>query len=134
MPARSTSSSAGGSLLLLRLAWQIAHAPAPQPRAHATSSPATGWWPAFLLQWVNPKSWIVAASAAATFSAAPGQPAAWHALLLALLFALAAAPSCGLWLAAGALLQRWLAEPSRARAFHRGMGLLLAASVAMLWV
>ena len=45
------------------------------------------------------------------------------------LFAVAAAPSCLLWLAFGSALQRALTDPRRARVFNAVMGLLLAASV-----
>ncbi|ROZ74410.1 LysE family translocator [Ramlibacter sp. WS9] len=121
---------AGGSLFLLWLAWQIAKAP---PMRAGGEPPPAGFGAAFALQWVNPKSWIVGASAAATFSAAPGQPAATHAALLAVLFALAAAPSCAVWLVGGAMLQRWMKDARRARWVNGGMGLLLAASVVMLW-
>jgi threonine/homoserine/homoserine lactone efflux protein len=122
---------AGGSLFLLWLAWQIANAP---PMQTGSESPPTGFGAAFLFQWVNPKSWIVGASAAATFSAAADQPAAAHAVLMASIFALAAAPSCALWLVGGAMLQRWMRHARRAVWMNRGMGMLLAASVAMLWV
>lgn len=46
---------------------------------------------------------------------------------MALLMALAS------WLAGGTLMRRWRADTRRAMVFHRVMGLLLAASVAMLW-
>lgn len=121
-----------GSGFLLWMAWKIASsAGGPLQRRPA---PVPGFWAAFLLQWVNPKSWIVGAGAAAAFGAAPGQPAGLHAMLMASLFALAAGPSCTLWLLGGALLQRWMDDGRRARLFHRGMGLLLALSVGMLWV
>jgi len=123
---------AGGSLFLLWLAWQIANAPPTEARGAAI--PPAGFWAAFAFQWVNPKSWIVGASAAATFGTAPDQPAALHALAMAGIFALAAAPSCALWLVGGAFLRRWLADARRANGFQRGMGLLLAASVAVLWI
>lgn len=121
---------AGGSLFLLWLAWQIANAP---PMQTGSAPPPAGFGPAFALQWVNPKSWIVGASAAATFSAAPGQPAATHAALLAGVFALAAAPSCAVWLVGGAFIQRWMKDERKAKWMWRGMGMLLAASVATLW-
>ena len=121
---------AGGSLFLLWLAWQIANAPPMRP---GRESPPAGFGAAFALQWVNPKSWIVGASAAATFSGAADQPAAVHAMLLGGIFALAAAPSCALWLVGGALMQRWMKDERKARWMQRGMGMLLAASVAMLW-
>jgi len=121
----------GGSLFLLWLAWQIVTAP---PMQDKTESQPAGFVAAFLFQWINPKSWIVGAGAAATFGAVSGQSATLHAAAMAGVFALAAAPSCALWLVGGALMQRWLTDARRARWFHRTMGTLLAASVAMLWI
>jgi len=123
---------AAGSLFLLWLAWQIASAPPPMQAGR--ESPPAGIGAAFLFQWVNPKSWIVGASAAATFNAAPGQPAAVHAMLMAGIFALAAAPSCALWLVSGTMMQRWMKDQRRAKWIHRAMGMLLAVSVVMLWM
>jgi threonine/homoserine/homoserine lactone efflux protein len=116
----------GGAALLLWLAWKIASAP---PMAAGARADAVGFWQAFAFQWINPKSWIVGASAAATYgaSAAGGTPA--RALLMGALFAAAAAPSCLLWLAAGGTLQRALTDARRARVFNAVMGALLAASV-----
>jgi threonine/homoserine/homoserine lactone efflux protein len=121
---------AAGSLLLLRLAWQVARASPPGEAADGAQ--AAGFGQALLFQWVNPKSWVVGASAAATFGGAAEQPVL-RALTMGMLFAAAAAVGCSLWLAGGALLRRWLGEPRRARSFNRTMGLLLAASVLLLW-
>jgi threonine/homoserine/homoserine lactone efflux protein len=119
----------GGAVLLLWLAWQIACAP---PMATGARADAVGFWRAFAFQWVNPKSWIVGASAAATYGAArPGDAGFGHALSMGLVFAAAAAPSALLWLAFGSALQRWLGNARRARAFNVAMGLLLAASVVL---
>jgi threonine/homoserine/homoserine lactone efflux protein len=115
----------GGAALLLWLAWKIGSAP---PMAAGTRADAVGFWQAFAFQWVNPKSWIVGASAAATYGVgSAGTPG--RALLMGLLFAAAAAPSCLLWLAAGGALQRALTDVRRARVFNAVMGVLLAASV-----
>lgn len=120
-----------GSVVLLRMAWQVARAPA---MAMGAEAPATaGFVAAFLLQWVNPKSWVVAASAAAAFGPSAGEVPWVHALQLGAVFALAAAPSCAVWLAGGSLMRRWLVDARRAAHFQRAMGLLLAASVALLW-
>jgi len=116
----------GGAALLLWLAWQIAHAPPLQAGRHAAP---VGFWKALAFQWINPKSWIVAASAAATYGAAAGDAPLLRAGWLSALFAAAAAPSCWLWLAVGSALQRALTDARRARAFNATMGLLLAASV-----
>jgi threonine/homoserine/homoserine lactone efflux protein len=130
----------GGAALLLWLAWKIASAP---PMAAGARGDPVGFWHAFAFQWVNPKSWIVGASAAATYGAGAaameGAGAATmngamggagaRALLMGALFGAAAAPSCLLWLAFGSALQRVLADARRARVFNAVMGALLAASV-----
>jgi hypothetical protein len=53
------------------------------------------------------------------------------ALWLGALFVLAALPSCLVWLAGGAAVQRWLQSERAARAFNLAMGALLAASVVL---
>jgi threonine/homoserine/homoserine lactone efflux protein len=118
----------GGAALLLWLAWKIATAP---PMAAGARGDPVGFWQAFAFQWVNPKSWIVGASAAATYGAgvAATSGAGARALLMGALFAAAAAPSCLLWLAFGSALQRVLTDARRARVFNAVMGGLLAASV-----
>jgi threonine/homoserine/homoserine lactone efflux protein len=122
----------GGAAWLLWLAWQIAAAPAQAAGSAAPRSAApVGFWRALAFQWVNPKSWIVSVSAAATFAAGGAAAPAQRALLLAATFALAATPACALWLAGGAALQRWLVDERAARVFNVAMGLLLAASVVL---
>jgi threonine/homoserine/homoserine lactone efflux protein len=91
-----------------------------------------GFWRALAFQWINPKSWIVSASAAGTFAAGGSASAGERALTLAAIFALAAAPSCGLWLAFGAAVRRWLANERASRAFNVTMGVLLALSVLLI--
>ena len=115
----------GGAALLLWLAWKIARAP---PMVARTGADPVGFWRAFAFQWVNPKSWIVAASAAATYGSVVGGGVG-RALLMATVFGAAAAPSGLLWLAFGSALQRALTDARRARVFNAVMGLLLAASV-----
>lgn len=119
-----------GALFLLWLAWKIAASP---PMQATQAKEAVGFWRALAFQWVNPKSWVVSASAASTFAGGMASPLA-QAGALAAVFALAAAPSGFVWLAFGAGLQRWLTAPRRARAFNLAMGALLAASVAMILV
>ena len=130
-PAGLLALRVGGSLFLLHLAWRIARAPG--PGAAGDGIDAAGAVRAFLFQWVNPKSWMVGAAAAATFAGAAGASAWQRSLLIGLLFAVAALPACALWLLFGVALKRWLQVPARARRFQRVMGALLALSVALLW-
>ena len=126
LPAVMVALRWGGAALLLWLAWQIARAPS--MRGGLRAEPV-GFWRALAFQWVNPKSWIVAASAAATYGSATSNAPLVGALWMAGVFAAAAAPSCLLWLTFGSALQRALSDPRRARVFNAVMGLSLAASV-----
>lgn len=114
-----------GAIVLCWPAWKIATA---RHGVGARTRPV-GLVGAAVFQWVNPKSWLVSASAAATFlHASAGGPLAQSATL-AILFFVAAIPSCLPWLAFGAFLQRVLRSERAFRAFNVAMGLLLAASV-----
>lgn len=119
-----------GAAFLLWMAWKIATAPA--GTGEAVRRPV-GFFAAAAFQWINPKAWLVCASAAGTYLQPGGHEAA-QAAWLALLFAAAALPGSFAWLAFGAALQRLLARPRAARLFNLAMGAALAASVAMiLW-
>jgi threonine/homoserine/homoserine lactone efflux protein len=120
-----------GAAVLGWLAWTIATA----GRAGAAAvGPPVGFLGAAAFQWINPKSWLVCASAAATFlddgaGSALGQSAAFG-----LTFVLASLPSCFPWLAFGAVLQRVLRSERARRIFNGAMGALLAVSVIlMIW-
>jgi threonine/homoserine/homoserine lactone efflux protein len=118
-----------GAAYLLWLAWKIATAGRSAATADADPVGFTG---AAIFQWVNPKSWLVSLSAAGTFLSAQGGSALAQAAALGGLFAAAALPSCFLWLAFGAAIQRFLVGERRQRAFNAAMGALLALSVALI--
>jgi threonine/homoserine/homoserine lactone efflux protein len=118
----------GGAAMLLWLAWKIAIA---GHGAAASGADLVGFWRAAAFQWVNPKAWMVSASAAGTVLRADRPGAVAPALWLGALFVLAALPSCLVWLAGGAAVQRWLQSERAARAFNLAMGALLAASVVL---
>ena len=115
-PAIVTALKIGGAAFLLWLAWKIATA---VHRDAGGEARPVGFGGAFLFQWLNPKSWLVSASASATYL--EGANAFWIAGLF-----LAAALPCGfLWLAAGAAMKKLVYR----RGFNAAMGLLLAGSV-----
>jgi threonine/homoserine/homoserine lactone efflux protein len=119
----------GGAAFLLWLAWKIATS---RGTDSATGGDPVGYLGATVFQWINPKSWLVAASAAGTFlqagSSGPVVQSAW----LGGLFVLAALPSGFVWLAFGATVQRLLRSPRRLRIFNVAMGVLLALSVVLI--
>jgi threonine/homoserine/homoserine lactone efflux protein len=111
---------------LLWLSWKIATA----GRSEATGDKEfVGFWQAAAFQWVNPKSWLVSASAVGTFLRAEAGSALVQSLSFGLLFVVAALPSCFVWLAFGAGLQRFLHTARAVRLFNVAMGALLAGSV-----
>ena len=116
-------------LFLLWLAYRIATATRSAASATAT---IMGFWPAVGFQWVNPKSWLVSASAAGAYISGSGASATMQAALLGLIFTLIALPSCLLWLAAGSSLQRIQRTDRAMRIFNRVMAALLAGSVLLL--
>jgi threonine/homoserine/homoserine lactone efflux protein len=119
----------GGAVVLLWLAWRIATAH--RAGADAVGSPV-GFVEAAVFQWVNPKSWLVSASAAATFLGEASGHAVGQAVAFASLFFLVALPSCLPWLAFGAALQGLLRSDRAFRVFSVAMGILLAASVVLI--
>ena len=121
----------GGAVVLCWLAWKIATA---RRAGGGTNGQPVGFAGAAAFQWVNPKSWLVCASAAATFLDERAGSALGQSAALGLIFLLAVLPSCLPWLAFGAVLQRLLRSERAFRIFNGTMGALLAASVILfLW-
>jgi threonine/homoserine/homoserine lactone efflux protein len=115
-----------GALVLCWLAWKIATA---RRAGAAIAGTPIGFLDVAAFQWVNPKSWVVCASAAATFLDARAGGALGQSAALALVFLLACLPGGLPWLASGAALQRLLRSEGAFRIFNVAMGALLAASV-----
>ena len=115
--------------LLLWLSWKVATAGS---SGAAVTRPVIGFWQAAAMQWVNPKSWLVSASAVGAYL----HPEAAHAFVqsvwLGILFVVAALPSCFVWLAFGASIQRFLRSERTAREFNIVMAALLAGSIVLL--
>jgi threonine/homoserine/homoserine lactone efflux protein len=118
-----------GAAVLLWLAWKVATSSRLESAPHTDP---VGFAGAAILQLVNPKSWLVSASAASTFLHAEGGTPVVQSAWLGGLFVLAATPACFVWLAFGATLQRALRDRRRLRVFNIAMGVLLALSVAVI--
>jgi threonine/homoserine/homoserine lactone efflux protein len=120
-----------GAAFLLWLSWKIATS---GHDAKSAERKPVGLAGAALFQWVNPKSWLVGASAAGTYLQADPDGALLQSLSFAALFVAAALPSGLAWLAFGASMNRFLRSARAARIFNIVMGAFLAASVALiLW-
>ncbi|WP_329242723.1 LysE family translocator [Actinoallomurus sp. NBC_01490] len=118
----------GGAALLCWMAWGIVTA----EHAEGAAGASTGFLSMAAFQWANPKGWLITAAADATFLDQHGGGTLDQALIFAVLFMLAALPSCLPWLVFGAALQRFLRTPRTWLVFRCTMAGLLAASVIVL--
>ncbi len=118
----------GGAAMLCWMAWRIATA----GRAEGVMNAPAGFLTMAAFQWVNPKGWLIGVAAIATFLDRRTGSALAQAVIFAILFMLAALPSCLPWLAFGAALQRFLRTPRARRALNAAMAALLAASTILL--
>ena len=128
-PLALTALKWSGAAFLLWLAWRIATSEGGDAPADGRPVGFTG---AVVFQWINPKSWLVSVSAAATYLNPESGGALVQSALLGGLFALAVLPSGFLWLASGAAVQRLLQGRRARRAFSVSLGVLLALSVALI--
>jgi len=119
-----------GSGYLLWLGWKIFHSPPPEIRTDMIGSPLT-FFQAALFQFVNPKAWMMAISALASFTLS-GDAFIASVVLIILVMAAVNLPSIALWASFGVLLGRLLKTPHHWRLFNRLMGGLTASCVVMI--
>lgn len=115
---------AGGAYLVW-IAWKIG-------TSRSLSDGKTGAQPMTFLsaaafQWVNPKAWVMAVTAMATYT----NPEYYLAtvLLVGFAFALVNVPSVSTWAGFGSALREWLSVPVRLKWFNITMAVLLVASL-----
>jgi threonine/homoserine/homoserine lactone efflux protein len=120
-----------GGAYILYLAWRIASAESVEkgaPRARPI-----GGLQAMLLQWVNPKAWVFAFGALATYSTATGDMI-WETSLITVICTIWCTISAVVWSGFGAAIGGWLANPGARRAFNWTMaGLLVLSLVPVFW-
>lgn len=125
-----------GVIYLTYLAWRIATAvPAPDRAgegaepAHAEGRPLT-FLQAALFQFVNPKFWVMAASAIVTYvGSSGGADTTLAAVTMAVIFGMVTLPSCALWAMIGVGAAKLLQTTRAMRTFNVVMALLLVASL-----
>lgn len=115
---------AGGAYLVW-IAWQIAS-------SRSLSEGKSGAAPMSFLsaaafQWINPKAWVMAVTAMATYT----NPELYLAsvLIVGLAFAVVNVPSVSTWAGFGSALREWLSDPVRLKWFNISMAVLLVASL-----
>lgn len=119
-----------GAAYLLYLAWKLWRAGAP---GEATGAKPLGFFGAAAFQFVNPKAWVMAVTAVATF-VPEGEGYLQSLLIGTAVFSAVNFPSVGVWAAFGAAIRRWLDNPSVLRWLNRTMAILTAACVVMILI
>jgi len=121
-----------GSLYLLWLAWKIATAKYEKLETGEAPAAPMPFWQGGLLQLINPKAWLMALGAVASFSLA-GE--AYRGSVIAISFALALVNLASglIWLGFGSLIGRILRSRRAWTLFNVSMGLLTAACVLLIW-
>ncbi|QND53602.1 LysE family translocator [Phyllobacterium sp. 628] len=78
-------------------------------------------------QWINPKAWVMAVTAMATYTS----PQAYYitVLIVGIAFAIVNVPSVSTWAAFGQFMRGWLSDPARLKWFNITMAALLVASL-----
>lgn len=124
-----------GAAYMLWLAWQIASA---EPRVEGAGQDKRGrpmrFHEAAAFQWINPKAWMIALGALATYTAVGTDAVLGQVLWLSAIFFVAALLSLMLWTAIGTGAARLLGTARRIRIFNIVLAVLLVASLLpLLW-
>ncbi|MBB3392977.1 threonine/homoserine/homoserine lactone efflux protein [Rhizobium sp. BK275] len=125
VPAVYIALKFAGGAYLVWIAWKIA-------TSRSLSEGKSGVKPMSFLgatafQWVNPKAWVMAVTAMATYT----NPQLYmiSVLLVGLAFAAVNVPSVSTWAGFGSALREWLSDPARLKWFNITMAVLLVLSL-----
>tara|TARA_E500000178_G_C17009641_1_gene749853 strand:+ start:1345 stop:1956 length:612 start_codon:yes stop_codon:yes gene_type:complete len=115
-----------GASYLTFLAWKIASAPVSD--LSVTEGKPFTFLQAAAFQWVNPKAWVLAVGATATYTVVSSDYSL-QVLVIAIIFLVFGAPCIMLWLWFGASLKRLLQKPESVKYFNYAMATLLMLSL-----
>lgn len=121
-----------GSLYLLWLAWKIGTAAYEPLETGVAPSRPIPFWQGGLLQLVNPKAWLMALGAVASFSLA-GEGYIHSVVAISFGMFLVNLVAGIIWLGFGTLIGRLLRSRRAWKIFNISMGLLTAACVLLIW-
>lgn len=122
-----------GVIWLTYLAWQIFRTPA-GPINAVTSERRLGLWGAAGLQWVNPKTWMMALAVVSVFANSASERTE-QVVLLSLVFLLVSLPCLSAWAALGAGSSKLLRSSRALLRFNQFMALMLFASAwSCIWI
>ena len=125
-PLLQTLMQWAGVAWLTCLAWQIFRAPALAIATQKTEK-RLGLLGAAGLQWINPKTWMMALAVVSVF-AGVGENRLVHVFYLSLAFFVISVPCLSAWALLGAASSHWLSSATAVQRLNRGMALLLLGS------
>lgn len=115
-----------GAMYLLYLAFKIATFSSSNNNGDR-NKPFT-FWQAVIFQWVNPKAWVIAVGAIATFTSV-GRDVFLEVLLIAFVFCIICFPCVSLWAFLGTNIKRLLTTDFYRKVFNISMAFLLVISL-----
>ncbi len=125
-PALYVGLKFAGGAYMLYLAYKIATSTS-VGRVDDESAQPMSFMQAWLFQWVNPKAWVMAVTAMASYTVHDAY--SFSVLLIGVVFAVINVPSVSSWAAFGSLLRQWLEDPVRLKWFNLTMAALLVVSL-----
>ncbi|CAN7335994.1 LysE family translocator [Pararhizobium sp. LjRoot235] len=125
VPLLYTALKLAGGAYLVWIAWKIG-------TSRTLSEGKTGAVPMTFLhaaafQWVNPKAWVMAVTAMATYT--NEQSYLFSVAVVGVIFAIVNVPSVSTWAGFGSALRQWLSDPVRLKWFNITMAVLLVVSL-----
>jgi threonine/homoserine/homoserine lactone efflux protein len=125
VPVAYTVLKFAGGAYLVWIAWKIATSRSLSD-AQGAAKPMS-FLSAAAFQWVNPKAWVMAVTAMATYTIEDIYFAS--VLIVGLAFAMVNVPSVSTWAGFGSALRDWLSDPVRLKWFNITMAVLLVLSL-----
>lgn len=126
-PAIQTTMQWVGIAWLSYLAWQIFCAPVDAIDPQSPPRRRLGLWGAAGLQWINPKTWMMALAVVSVF-AGSGSNRTEQVLRLSLLFLIVSLPCLSAWAVLGAGSSKLLRSPQALLRFNQCMAIMLFGS------
>lgn len=125
VPVLYTALKFAGGAYLVWMAWKIGTS-RKLSEGHSSVEPMT-FLQAAAFQWVNPKAWVMAVSAMATYTSESAYLTS--VVIVGVIFAVVNVPSVSTWAGFGSALRQWLSHPIRLKWFNITMAILLVVSL-----
>ncbi|KAA0700285.1 LysE family translocator [Neorhizobium sp. P12A] len=126
VPVLYTAMKFAGGAYLVWIAWKIGTSRSLAEKKQDDVAPMS-FLSAAAFQWVNPKAWVMAVTAMATYTIP--QIYLVSVLIVGLAFAAVNFPSVSTWAGFGSALRNWLSDPVRLKWFNISMAVLLVLSL-----